>query len=125
MHFLSCAAAIQGASSLKFIEQAPVVPMRDVLMFSVIGSISIATANLSLMLNTVGFYQIAKLLLAPFVCFVESTWFGKRFSVPVLMAILVTLIGVGIVTVNDVGSNLMGTIMAVIFVVSSGFQQIL
>lgn len=124
LHFLSCAAAIRSASTLGFVEHVP-IPFKHVLTFSVIGSISIASANLSLLLNTVGFYQIAKLLLAPFVCAVESIYFGKRFSAAVLVSIVVTLVGVGIVTVSDVQSNMLGTIMAVIFVISSGFQQIL
>ena len=79
----------------------------------------------SLLLNTVGFYQITKLLLAPFVCLIESLFFGKRFSISVLLCILVTLVGVGIVTVSDVESNPLGMVMAVIFIVTSGFQQIL
>lgn len=73
----------------------------------------------------VGFYQIAKLLLAPFVCVVESVYFGKRFSINVVLSIFAVLVGVGIVTVSDVESNALGVIMAVIFIVSSGFQQIL
>jgi solute carrier family 35 protein E3 len=124
LHFLSCAIAIRSASAFGFIDHVP-IPWSQVLLFSSIGSVSIASANLSLLLNTVGFYQIAKLLLAPFVCAIESTFFGKRFSAMVLFCILITLIGVGIVTVNDVQSNLLGTVMAAIFVVSSGFQQIL
>ncbi|KAG1652610.1 hypothetical protein FOA52_008351 [Chlamydomonas sp. UWO 241] len=124
LHFLSCAIAIRTSSALGYTEHVA-IPFRDVLVFSLIGAVSIASANLSLMMNTVGFYQIAKLLLAPFVCAVESMFMGKRFSVPVLVCILVTLLGVGIVTVSDVQSNLMGTVMAMIFVVSSGLQQIL
>jgi solute carrier family 35 protein E3 len=73
----------------------------------------------------VGFYQITKLLLAPFVCAIESAFFGKRFSFSVLLCILATLVGVGIVTVSDVDINPVGLIMAVIFIVTSGLQQIL
>lgn len=124
MHFMSCAIAIRASSTLGYTEHVP-IPLFDALLFSVIGSVSISSANLSLMFNTVGFYQIAKLLLAPFVCVIESLFFGKRFTTPVLLSIAVTLIGVGIVTVSDVQSNLMGTVMAIVFVVSSGLQQIL
>ena len=72
-----------------------------------------------------GFYQISKLLLAPFVCLVESLYFGKRFSVPVLISILVTLVGVGIITVSNIDTHPLGVIMSIIFIVSSGLQQIL
>ena len=66
LHFLSCALFIRTLSLLGFIEHVP-IPFKFILLFSAIGSVSIASANLSLLLNTVGFYQISKLLLAPFV----------------------------------------------------------
>eukprot|EP00798_Chlamydomonas_sp_ICE-L_P006665 gene6665-3330_t len=125
LHFLSCAFAIWSAKVGGFIEPPPSIPFKYKLLFSIVGSISIASANFSLLLNSVGFYQIAKLTLAPFVCAVEIIWIGKRFSVPVLMSIAMVLVGVGIVTVSDVAIKPLGFIMAVIFVITSGLQQIL
>lgn len=48
----------------------------------------------------VGFYQIAKLLMSPFVAAVEMLWLKKRFPPAVLACIVVVLAGVGIVTVR-------------------------
>lgn len=48
----------------------------------------------------VGFYQMAKLLMSPFVAAVEMLLLKKRFPVPALACILVVLAGVGIVTVK-------------------------
>ena len=45
LHFLSCAAAIRSASSLGFISHVS-IPFKHVLLFSAIGSLSIASANL-------------------------------------------------------------------------------
>lgn len=77
LHFIACAIFIRTLSFFEVIQHVP-IPFKFILLFSFIGSISIASANLSLLLNTVGFYQISKLLLAPFVCLVESIYFGER-----------------------------------------------
>ena len=88
----------------------------------VTANLSIMSLNLSLMLNTVGFYQvcaarsmaakqpaaaqrqrcrlqIAKLLIIPFVCLVEKFWLGRRFTPSVVTAITIVVIGVAIVYV--------------------------
>ncbi len=47
LHFLSCAASIRSASALGFINHVS-IPFKHVLLFSIIGSMSIASANLRL-----------------------------------------------------------------------------
>lgn len=56
-HFLVCAWAVWGAESLGYIEKAD-MPLRDSLTFAAVGGLSIAFANISLLLNSVGFYQV-------------------------------------------------------------------
>lgn len=124
LHFIACAIFIRTLCFFGYIEHIA-IPFKFILLFAAIGSVSIASANLSLLLNTVGFYQISKLLLAPFVCLIESLYFSKRFSVPVLLSILVTLLGVGVITVSNVDTNPLGVLMSLIFIVASGLQQIL
>lgn len=104
LHFLVSGGAVQLATSLGYIPRAK-IPFRYRALFAVIGGISIASANLSLLLNSVGFYQIAKLLLAPFVCFLEVMWLGKRFTTPLLLSIAAVLSGVAIVTVTGRSSS--------------------
>lgn len=41
--------------------------------------------------------QIAKLLIIPFVCAVESVWLGKVFSRSVITSIFIVVAGVAIV----------------------------
>lgn len=124
LHFMSCWLSVYAAQRLGFSE-AGVMPTRDALIFSVVGSIAVGTANISLLVNSVGFYQIAKLLIVPFVCGVEMVWLKKRFSMPVLGCIAAVLVGVGIVTVTDIAVKASGLIIAAVFVVTSGMQQIL
>ncbi|CAI9762960.1 unnamed protein product [Fraxinus pennsylvanica] len=47
------------------------VPLWELLWFSVVANMSITGMNLSLMLNSVGFYQISKLSMIPVVCIME------------------------------------------------------
>jgi hypothetical protein len=52
-------------------------------------------------------------------------YIGKRFSPAVLLSIGVVVAGVGVVTVTDVAVKASGLIVALIFVVTSGLQQII
>lgn len=101
------------------------VPPKVYFTFAVVSSASIASLNISLLLNNVGFYQVAKLLVIPFVCLVEALWLKRHFRTPIIMSIVVVVVGVGIVTVADVEVNLPGLIVAGMSVVCSGMQQIL
>ena len=77
-------------------------PNPDLAIFTATANASIISLNLSLMLNAVGFYQVAKLLIIPFVCGVERAWFGRRFSRQVTAAVAVVVVGVAIVYVLGV-----------------------
>lgn len=124
LHFVVCAWAVWAAEKLGYTSTGD-MPIKDVMLFAFVGAMSIGTANLSLLLNSVGFYQIAKLLMAPFVCCVEVLWLGKRFSMPVILSIVVVLVGVSIVTVSDVSVQALGLCVALAFIVTGGMQQVL
>jgi solute carrier family 35, member E3 len=73
----------------------------------------------------VGFYQIAKLCVIPFVACVEFVAYSRRFSAPVISSIALVIVGVGIVTVSDVEVNFGGLNVAVLSIVAAGSQQLL
>lgn len=75
----------------------PKLPWKENLFFSVVANLSIASLNVSLLVNSVGFYQIAKLLIIPFVAVMEMAWFGRRFTPPVVASMVVVAVGVSIV----------------------------
>ena len=101
------------------------VPPQDVAIFVAVAATSIIGLNMSLMLNTIGFYQVCKLAQIPTMCVLESVFMGKRFSRRVIQAIVVVLLGVGVATVSDIEMNTQGTIAAIVGVVSTSMQQIL
>ncbi|KAL4418890.1 hypothetical protein ABPG77_002633 [Micractinium sp. CCAP 211/92] len=117
LHFLVCSISIWFAQKGGMIKQTT-MPFNDLMLFTFIADISILTLNLSLMLNTVSFYQIAKLLIIPFVCFVESSFLGRSFSREVVSSILLVIAGVAVVTIQDLqlDISLGGMIIAQIFV---------
>jgi uncharacterized membrane protein len=100
------------------------IPFWELLCFSIVANVSITGMNLSLMLNSVGFYQISKLSMIPVVCVMEWIIHNKHFSKEVKMAVLVVVIGVGVCTVTDVKVNAMGFICACVAVFSTSLQQI-
>ncbi|XP_042495377.1 UDP-rhamnose/UDP-galactose transporter 2 isoform X2 [Macadamia integrifolia] len=100
------------------------VPMWELLWFSVVANMSITGMNLSLMLNSVGFYQISKLSMIPVVCVMEWILHSKHYSREVKMAVVVVVVGVGVCTVTDVKVNAKGFICACVAVFSTSLQQI-
>ncbi|KAF9601723.1 hypothetical protein IFM89_022710 [Coptis chinensis] len=80
------------------------VPMWELLWFSIVANTSITGMNLSLMLNSVGFYQISKLSMIPVVCVMEWILHNKHYSKEVKTAVIVVVVGVGVCTVTDVKS---------------------
>ncbi|WCJ44809.1 Nucleotide-sugar transporter family protein [Euphorbia peplus] len=100
------------------------VPMWELLWFSIVANTSITAMNFSLMLNSVGFYQISKLSMIPVVCVMEWILHSKHYSKEVKLSVLVVVIGVGVCTVTDVKINAKGFICACLAVVSTSLQQI-
>ena len=100
------------------------VPMWELIWFSLVANMSITGMNFSLMLNSVGFYQISKLSMIPVVCVMEWILHNKHYSREVKMSVVVVVIGVGVCTVTDVKVNLKGFMCACIAVLSTSLQQI-
>lgn len=100
-------------------------PFTDILLFCVCADVSIVGMNMSLMMNTVGFYQISKLSTIPVICVIDYVWFHKRFHEKVILSIVVVLLGVAIATVSDVGLNGAGLVVAVVAVLATAGQQVL
>lgn len=124
-HYIVCTLSIWLTQALGGVRSVK-LPFNDLTLFTATANLSIVCLNLSLMLNPVSLYQIAKLLIIPFVCLVEKFWLGKEFTRGVVTSVLVVVTGVAVVTVTDVGlgDNPAGLAVAAMSVVSSGMQQI-
>ncbi|KAF3327210.1 UDP-galactose transporter 2 [Carex littledalei] len=99
------------------------LPMSEILKFAFFANLSIVGMNVSLMWNSVGFYQIAKLCMIPASCLLEVVFDQVRYSRGTKLSITVVLIGVAVCTVSDVSVNARGLMAAVIAVWSTCLQQ--
>ncbi|CAH9079844.1 unnamed protein product [Cuscuta europaea] len=100
------------------------IPLWELIWFSIVANMSITGMNFSLMLNSVGFYQISKLSMIPVVCVMEWIIHSKHYTREIKMAVVVVVIGVGVCTVTDVKINAKGFLCACVAVLSTSLQQI-
>lgn len=122
-HF-SVTALIGWISNATGYSESKSIPFWELLWFSIIANTSIAAMNFSLMLNSVGFYQISKLSMIPVVCVMEWILHGKQYSREVKMAVTVVVVGVGVCTVTDVKVNAKGFLCALVAILCTSLQQI-
>uniref|UniRef100_A0A0D9ZVS1 Sugar phosphate transporter domain-containing protein n=1 Tax=Oryza glumipatula TaxID=40148 RepID=A0A0D9ZVS1_9ORYZ len=103
--------------------QPSYLPVPELIKFVFFANLSIVGMNVSLMWNSVGFYQIAKLCIIPVLCFLEILFDKVRYSRDTKLSIMVVLVGVAVCTVTDVSVNSQGLIAAIIAVWSTALQQ--
>lgn len=99
------------------------LPLPDLLKFVLFANFSIVGMNVSLMWNSVGFYQIAKLSMIPVSCFLEVVLDNVRYSRDTKLSIILVLLGVAVCTVTDVSVNAKGFLAAIVAVWSTALQQ--
>ncbi|CAI9771407.1 unnamed protein product [Fraxinus pennsylvanica] len=99
------------------------LPTPELLKFVLFANFSIVGMNVSLMWNSVGFYQIAKLTMIPVSCLLEVVFDKIRYSRDTKLSISIVLLGVAVCTVTDVSVNSKGFIAAFIAVWSTSMQQ--
>ncbi|OVA09183.1 Triose-phosphate transporter domain [Macleaya cordata] len=99
------------------------LPLSELLKFMFFANFSIVGMNVSLMWNSVGFYQIAKLSMIPVSCFLEVILDKIRYSRDTKLSIALVLLGVSVCTVTDVSVNSKGFLAALVAVWSTSLQQ--
>lgn len=122
LHFLTTTLMTGVLRWLGYIQPSH-LPVSELLKFVLFANFSIVGMNVSLMWNSVGFYQIAKLSMIPVSCLLEVFLDKMRYSRDTKLSILVVLMGVAVCTVTDVSVNGRGFIAAFIAVWSTSMQQ--
>jgi solute carrier family 35 protein E3 len=93
--------------------------------FVLVSGAAIITVNASLLLNSVAFYQIMKMLTLPIVATVEALSGTKRYGLKHVVAFAVILLGVGLTITGDMESSFAGTVVATTSVIFASASQIL
>ncbi|KAJ6818599.1 UDP-galactose transporter 2-like [Iris pallida] len=99
------------------------LPLPELIKFVIFANLSIVGMNVSLMWNSVGFYQIAKLCMIPVSCLLEVVFDKVHYSRDTKLSIMVVLVGVAVCTVSDVSVNVKGLVAAVVAIWSTALQQ--
>lgn len=127
-HFLVCKTVFYLMSSVHAIKTFDAfrnIESREVWTIAALGVGGIVLMNVSLQLNSIGLYQLLKLLTIPCMVVIQTTWYGKTFSQRVQICLLVLLMGIGIATVTDVQLNFAGSIVGIFAVIATSLGQIL
>ena len=82
-------------------------------------------SNASLAYNSVGFYQISKILNTPCLMLIERVAYGKQSTLPVKLAVLTMSVGIGLATVTDASVTQIGLLVAAASIVCTSVYQIL
>lgn len=122
LHFATTTLMTIILKSLGYIQNSH-LPLHERIKFVLFANFSIVGMNVSLMWNSVGFYQIAKLTMIPVSCLLEVVLDNVRYSRDTKLSIMLVLLGVAICTVTDVSVNAKGFIAAFIAVWSTSLQQ--
>lgn len=100
------------------------IPLIKVLPLSLSFCGFVVLTNLSLQYNSVGFYQMAKVLTTTGVALIQYFFHGVRFRGSVIGSLAVTCVGVMIATFTDVTVNMRGTMVALLAVIVTSFYQV-
>jgi solute carrier family 35 protein E3 len=104
----------------------PVNNFSHLLRISLGSLASIIFMNLNLAHNSVGFYQLSKLAAIPCTLVVESILNVRHqeLTFPMATSLLLISVGLGIFIVNDIDFNIVGSIWAILAVVSTSLAQV-
>jgi solute carrier family 35 protein E3 len=86
---------------------------------------SIVSMNFNLAANSIGFYQMSKLCTIPYMIVYNLVRRRQRYAAGEYVSLGVLLIGVGMFSISDVEVNALGTIYAVIAVMSTAHNQMI
>ena len=123
-HFAATAVVLYIATRLPFdLFKAVWLPFWHTLPISAFFAGFLLLGNLSLALNTVGFYQLAKIMTTPSVVFLNFVIFRKRISGIMLLSIFSVCMGVALTNTKLALSNPLGAFVAVLaFTVTALYQ---
>ena len=123
LHFLFTSIGTQVMLRLNYFEYKA-APLSGVLPVAIGSLLSVAFMNLNLATNSVGFYQLSKLICIPFTLFVQYVAYNQTVSRAVQLTLIPITFGVGYATVHDLSINSIGVIFASCAIVATSMAQI-
>jgi solute carrier family 35, member E3 len=123
LHFLFTYIGLELAAMAGVFERKP-LSISGVLPLSIAFCGFIVFNNLSLQYNTIGIYQVTKVLTTPLIVVIQLTWYGKWLSVWETLCLVFVCVGVVVATETNLAMTLAGLVSGILGVVSSSIYQI-
>lgn len=101
------------------------VPLKEMILIAMSFCGFVVLTNLSLAHNTVGTYQVAKMLTTPCVIFMQIIFYNKSFSITVMLTLIPIILGVILNFYYDIQFNILGTVYAGLGVIVTSLYQVL
>lgn len=99
-------------------------PAYEAWKIGIIGSMTIGCMNLSLDMNSVGFYQLSKIGVVPSMVLFNYAVYGKTTSMQILISLIIICWGLFLATVTDVQLLLGGLVLGVCGIVFTCLYQL-
>lgn len=100
------------------------IAIKEMLLIALTFCGFVVLTNLSLAHNTVGTYQVAKMLTTPCVILMQMIFYKKYFSILVKLTLVPIILGVIINFYYDIQFNIIGTIYATLGVFVTSLYQV-
>lgn len=100
------------------------VPLKEMILIATTFCGFVVLTNLSLAHNTVGTYQIAKMLTTPCVIIMQIIFYKKTFRTVVKLTLIPIILGVFINFYYDIQFNILGTVYATLGVLVTSLYQV-
>jgi len=123
MHFAFTALCLQVGVTFGVIAYKE-CSYREVAPIALFNMLSVAFMNLTLEKNSIGTYQLSKLVCIPITLIIQCIFYKVFVSRKIQMTLVVILFGVGYATVHDVEVNLLGTLYAIVAIIVTALCQI-
>ncbi|UJR27816.1 hypothetical protein I4U23_009085 [Adineta vaga] len=100
------------------------IPIQKVLSLAIVFCAFVVFTNLSLEYNTIGTYQLFKILTTPVVVLITWYYYKTKYSRLVVSTLIPVVVGVATHSVNDIQLTMIGTIIAGIGILSASLYQV-
>lgn len=100
------------------------LPTSKVLLLALSFCGFVVFTNLSLQNNTIGTYQLAKVMTTPVIILIQTLWYGKTFSLRIKLTLIPITLGVFLNSYYDVKFNALGMIFAALGVFVTSLYQV-
>ncbi|KNC55922.1 drug/Metabolite transporter superfamily protein [Thecamonas trahens ATCC 50062] len=118
MHLMTSWLSVVALMKLGYEEYKP-MPLRDVLLMVSVFFVTVASFNLSLKLNSVGTYQLSKLLVTPVTAALQFMLHGTRVPIATQLSLAIICISVAFVSISDVTLTAGGALCCVVAIFAS------